>query len=82
MLYELSGGSYRDETYIYHLRMSHPKLGKIILIVTDKHIFLRKGEGEYGKIWDEKLSGDSSTTPSTTRLTGYRYQSETCGDEW
>jgi len=56
LLYELAGGAYRDETYIYHLRMSHPKLGKIILIVTDKHIFLRKGEGDYGKVWDEKLS--------------------------
>jgi len=56
LLYELSGGAYRDEEYIYHLRMSHVRLGKIVLLITNKHIFLRKGEGDYAKIWEENLS--------------------------
>eukprot|EP01117_Protostelium_nocturnum_P009173 TRINITY_DN3284_c0_g1_i3.p1 TRINITY_DN3284_c0_g1~~TRINITY_DN3284_c0_g1_i3.p1 ORF type:complete len:3093 (+),score=888.87 TRINITY_DN3284_c0_g1_i3:80-9358(+) len=71
ILFEISGGNLRDEIYTFHIRINHPKWGKIILLVTNKRVLLRKNE-DLSKIWEERLSDvrnhlETSSTGVTLR---------------
>jgi len=65
ILKELSKGRYKDELYLYHTFISHPKLGELLLIVSHDHIFMRKGK-DFSKAWKENMKNIKTDSLQST----------------